>query len=152
MQYGKMFLSFYDIKEGDNITLSSISADSPDVIFAGGLHVGSTKEEVLAAFTQEENAPDLILADQKYGTFIYGDMTNDDFIEKKPTGTIECAYIQDLDAETDNYYMIIYNYYNPLQWSDDGSSFTGDFYHLVFYMDTESDKVKTVLLEHLAAV
>ena len=57
--------------------------------------------------------------------------------------------LPDRDAADDGYYMIIYNYYNPLKWSKDGKSYTGDFYHMIFYVDTESDKVKSILLEHL---
>lgn len=152
LTYGEMFLSFYDIHEGDDIRLGSISSDSPEVTFAGGLHAGSTKEEVLAAFAQDDNAPDLMFYGTKYGSFIYGDFTDMDFIEKKPTGAIEFAYIQDRDAEVDGYYMIIYNYYNPLQWRDDRSSYTGDYYHLIFYVDSKSDKVTSVLLEHNLAM
>lgn len=152
LSYGKMFLSFYDINEGDDIRLGSISSDSPEVKFAEGLHAGSTKEEVLAAFAQDDNPPDLIFYGDKFGRFIYGDFTDMDFMEKKPTGAIENAYIQDRDAETEGYYMIIYHYYNPLKWQDDGSSYTGDYYQLVFYLDSKSDKVTSVLLEHNSAM
>ena len=152
MTYGQMHLSFYDINEGNNLKLGSISSNSPEVIFAGGLHVGNTKDEVLGAFTQEEDTTDLMLYGEKYGSFIYGDLISDYFIERKPTGAIESAYIQDHDAKSDGYYMIIYTYYNPLQWSDDGSSYTGDYYHMVFYVDTATDKVNSILLEHMNAL
>ena len=152
LTYGKMTLSFYDIQEGENNTLSSISSDSSEDLFAGGIHVGSTKEEVLATFAQDKNAPDLILYGEKYGSFVYGDMTSDDFIEKKPTGAVENAYIQDRDAQADGYYLIIYNYYNPLKWSDDGSSFTGDYYHMIFYVDSQKNTVNSILLEHQLAM
>ena len=149
LTYGEMHLSFYDINEGDNIVLGSISADSPEVEFAGGLHTDSTKDEVLDAFFKDANATDLVLYGEKFGSFIYGDYTDNDFIEKKPKDSIQFAYVQDRDAADDGYYMIIYNYYNPLKWSKDGKSYTGDFYHMIFYVDTESDKVKSILLEHL---
>ena len=148
INYGKMLLSFYDISGEGNSTLSSISTYSPEVEFPGGLHVGSTKEEVLAAFAQDDNAPDLEFYGEKYGTFIYGDMTSGDFLSKKPTGVIEAAYIQDHDAEEDGYYMMIYTYYNPLKWSEDGNEFSGDYYQLVFYVDTATDKVTSILLSH----
>ena len=101
------------------------------------------------AFFKDANATDLILYGEKFGSFIYGDYTDNDFIEKKPKDSIQFAYVQDRDAADDGYYMIIYNFYNPLKWSKDGKSYTGDFYHMIFYVDTESDKVKSILLEHL---
>ena len=82
MTYGQMHLSFYDINEGNNLKLSSISSNSPEVNFAGGLHVGNTKDEVLGAFTQEEDTTDLMLYGEKYGSFIYGDLISDYFIER----------------------------------------------------------------------
>ncbi len=151
MTYGKMNLSFYDINEGEDYVLGSISSDSADVIFAGGLHVGSTKEEVLAAYTKEDDAADLMLSGEKYGTFLYGNITSEEFVVQKPTGKIETAFIQDHDAEADGYYMIIYEFYNPLNWSEDATDFTGDYYHIVFYVDTATDKVSSILLEHMKA-
>lgn len=152
LTYGQMILSFYDINEGNDFSLGSISSQSPDVIFAGGLHAGSTRDEVLTTFYRDENAPDLVFYGEKYGSFLYGDITNNDFLERKPTGAIETAYIQDRDAEADGYYMIIYEYYDPLRWSDDQTGFTGDCYHIIFYLDTASDKVSSILLEHMQAM
>ena len=146
MRYGKLNLSFYDINEPGNFTLGIIYTESSDVIFAGGLHVGSSKDDVLKAFTHEKEPAPLYIStmEESCGDYIYGDINQSLFLENKPTDVIQCAYINRFGEETDNSYMMEYYYYNPLDWNADKSAYTGDSYSMVFYVDSESDTVTSI--------
>ncbi len=146
MTYGGLTLSFYDINEGDALTLGSFSTDSPEVIFAGGLHVGSTKDEVLATFTHDENAKALYFAsmEESCGDYIYGDFNSDDFLINKPTGEIQYAYINRYGEDIDDSYMMEYYYYPPLVWNEDEDDYTGECYSMVFYMESGTDIVTDI--------
>ena len=146
MRYGKLNLSFYDINEQGNFTLGIIYTESPEVNFAGGLHVGSTKDEVLKAFTYEKEPAPLYFStmEESCGDYIYGDVNRSLFLENKPTDVIQCAYINRFGEDVDHSYVMEYYYYNPLDWNADKSAYTGDSYSMVFYLDSESDTVTAV--------
>ena len=146
MRYGKLNLSFYDINEQGDFTLCIIYSESPEVKFAGGLHVGSTKNDVLEAFTHEQEPQPLYFSttEESCGDYIYGDINQSWFLEYKPEGVIECAYINRFGEEYDNSYMMEYYYYNPLDWNADKSAYTGDSYSMVFYLDSATDVVTAI--------
>ena len=93
MRYGKLNLSFYDVNEQGNFTLGIIYTESPEVNFVGGLHVGSTKEDVLNVFTHEKEPQPLYFStmEESCGDYIYGDINASWFLENKPKDVIECA-------------------------------------------------------------
>ena len=146
MRYGKLNLSFYDINEQGDFTLGIIYTESPEVKFAGGLHVGSTKDEVLEAFTHEQELQPLYFStmEESCGDYIYGDVNQSWFLEQKPMEAIECAYINRFGEDGSGYYMMEYYYYNPLDWNADRSAYTGDSYSMVFYVDSETDTVNSI--------
>ena len=146
MRYGKLNLSFYDINEQGDFTLGILYSESPDVTFAGGLRVGSTKDDVLAAFTHEDEPEPLYFSptEESCGDYIYGNINFSWFLERKPTEAIQCAYINRFGEETNHSYMMEYYFYNPLDWNADKSAYTGDSYCMVFYMDSDSDTVTSI--------
>ena len=146
MRYGKLNLSFYDVNEQGNFTLGIIYTESPEVNFVGGLHVGSTKEDVLNVFTHEKEPQPLYFStmEESCGDYIYGDINASWFLENKPKDVIECAYINRFGEDTYNSYMMEYFYYNPLDWTADKSAYTGDSYSMVFYLDSTSDTVTSI--------
>lgn len=150
MEYEGFTLLFYDINEGEDYTLGMISSSSESVNFAGGLHVGSTKDEVLAAFTHEEDPQPLYFSDmeESCGDYIYGEINSSQFIEYKPEGVIQVAYFNRYAEDMENSYMMEYYYYNPLDWSADKSSFTGDCYSMVFYVESETDTVTSIRISY----
>lgn len=143
MDYTSFSLLFYDVNEGEDYTLGTISAVTADAKFADGLHIGSSKEDVLAAFTHEENPEPLYFSgvEESCGDYIYGNINSTWFVENKPTGVIQYAYFNRYGEDIDNSYLMEYYYFNPLDWNADKSSFTGDSYSMVFYMDSDTDLV-----------
>ena len=150
MEYENISFLFYDLNEGEDYTLGSINAKTPDAKFTGGLHIGSTKEDVLRVFTHTDNPEPLYFSnvEESCGDYIYGNINSTWFIENKPTGVIQYAYINRFGEEIDNSYMMEYYYYNPLDWNADKTQFTGDCYSMVFYMDSETDLVKDIRITH----
>ena len=150
MEYDAISLMFYDVNEGEDYTLGSICAKTPDAKFTGGLHIGSSKEDVLAVFTQTDNPEPLYFAgtEESCGDYIYGDTNSTYFYEDKPTDVIQCAYINRYGEDIDNSYMMEYYYYNPLDWNADKSEYTGDCYSMVFYLDSETDTVRDIRISY----
>lgn len=150
MEYDGINLTFYDVNGGEDYTLGTISSDSETVKFVGGLHVGSTKDEVLNAFTHEEDPQPLYFdgTEESCGDYIYGDINASLFLEYKPKDAIECAYINRYGEDLDNSYMMEYYYYNPLEWNADKSGYSGDYYCMVFYMEKESDTVTDIRISY----
>lgn len=153
MSYGGLDLTFYDLDEGTDYRLNTISSESPDVKFPGGLHAGSTKDEVLYAFTRDDNPPPLEFANysggtDRYGEYIYGDYNANDYLTVKPKGVREYAYINDYSVTQgyDKEYLMEYYYGDPLDWNEDETAYEGDTYSMVFYMDSETDVVKSIRL------
>lgn len=149
MEYGGLALTFYEVDEGDDLTLGAIYSDSPDVKFVGGLHVGSTKDDVLRAFTYEEDSEPLYFegTEESMGDYIYGDINGSWFLENKPTDVIECAYINHYEDETEKDYLMEYYYYPPLNWNADKSHYTGEYYRMEFFMDGTDDVVTDIRIE-----
>ena len=150
MEYDAISLMFYDVNEGEDYTLGSICAKTPDEKFTGGLHIGSSKEDVLAVFTQTDNPEPLYFAgtEESCGDYIYGDTNSTYFYEDKPTDVIQYAYINRYGEDIDNSYMMEYYYYNPLDWNADKSEYTGDCYSMVFYLDSETDTVRDIRISY----
>lgn len=150
MEYDAISLMFYDVNEGEDYTLGSICAKTPDAKFTGGLHIGSSKEDVLAVFTQTDNPEPLYFAgtEESCGDYIYGDTNSTYFYEDKPTDVIQYAYINRYGEDIDNSYMMEYYYYNPLDWNADKSEYTGDCYSMVFYLDSETDTVRDIRISY----
>lgn len=150
MRYGKLNLSFYDINEQGDFTLCIIYSESPEVKFAGGLHVGSTKNDVLEAFTHEQEPQPLYFSttEESCGDYIYGEYNSTQFVEFKPEGVVQYAYINRFGEDNDNSYMMEYYYYNPLEWNVLKDGYTGDYYNMVFYMEEEGDTVTSILISH----
>lgn len=160
-------LEFYDINKDGNDRLTSVCSDeSPAFTFVNELHVGSTKDEVLATFTYEDNPAPLYFAHlvtwdangeriygEPAGEYIYGDTNSTWFAETKPTGALQYAYMEPRDALFGNSYTMTYDYCEPLNWNDDGSDdrsdFTGVCYRLVFFLDGETDTVTDINLYYL---
>ena len=150
MEYDAISLMFYDVNEGEDYTLGSICAKTPDAKFTGGLHIGSSKEDVLAVFTQTDNPEPLYFAgtEESCGDYIYGDTNSTYFYEDKPNDVIQYAYINRYGEDIDNSYMMEYYYYNPLDWNADKSEYTGDCYSMVFYLDSETDTVRDIRISY----
>ena len=150
MDYGKYEVSFYDLSEGSDYTLGSILSNSGHVEFAGGLRPGCSKDEVLAAFTHEENPEPLYFegVEESCGDYIYGSTNSSWFIEEKPTGEIQYAYINRYGEEETHYYTMEYYYYPPLNWNADKSAYTGEYYSMVFYVDSEENLVTDIRVSH----
>lgn len=147
--YGELSLSFYDVNEGDDLTLGTIFTASPEIKFVGGLHVGCTKDEVLKVFTHDENPEPLYFegTEESCGDYIYGHTNGSLFIEEKPTDEIYCAYFNRYGQDEDNTYMMEYYYYPPLNWNADKSDYIGEYYSMIFYMDGETDTVTDIRIE-----
>ncbi len=143
MTYGGLTMSFYDVNEGDELTLGSFSTGSPDVKFVNGLHVGSTKDDVLATFTHEENPQSLYFSttEECCGEYIYGNYNIEEFLAETPKGEIQYAYINRYSEEIDQTYTMEYYYYPPLVWNEDEDDYTGECYSMVFYMESGTDIV-----------
>lgn len=154
MDYDPLHLSFFDTSGGDHFILGTVWSDDPSVTFAGGLHVGSTKEEVLTAFTQDDESAPLYFANiaESYGDYIYNDFNRDNFVERKPEGSIEYAYMDKWGLQNgyENIYYMEYYYADPLIWSEDGEAYSGDLYSLIFTMDGETDLVTNIVLSYEA--
>ena len=150
MEYDAISLMFYDVNEGEDYTLGSICAKTPDAKFTGGLHIGSSKEDVLAVFTHTDNPEPLYFAgtEESCGDYIYGDTNSTYLYEDKPTDVIQYAYINRYGEDIDNSYMMEYYYYNPLDWNADKSEYTGDCYSMVFYLDSETDTVRDIRISY----
>ena len=146
--YGDLTLTFFGMIE--DYILGSIETTSENDVFAGGLHVGSTSNEVLTAFTtSDEKAPLYFSTDaESYGDYVYGSFNSDEFYELKPEGEIQYAYINNLEANEgiSDEYTIEYYYYDPLKWNDTG--YTAHCYSLIFKVDKPSEQVKSVSLEY----
>lgn len=156
LDYDALHLSFFDTSSGNNFTLGTVWGEDDSVTFAGGLHIGSTKQDVLTAFTQDSERKPLYFANtaESYGDYIYGD-TNASFIqEARPQGVLEYAYIDkwSLDNGYDTNYYMQYYYADPLIWSeedDEGNvSYSGDLYSLIFTVDGETDLVTNIVLSY----
>lgn len=163
----RSLLEFYDIGRNGSEKLTAVRAEeSPDFTFVNGLHVGSTKDEVLATFTYEEHPAPLYfqsllkrdaegnyIYDEPAGTYIYGDTNSTWFIETRPTGAMQYAYMELRPKEYGNGYTMTYEYCEPLVWhdgeNDGGSEFTGVCYRLIFFLDGETDTVTDISLCYL---
>lgn len=150
MEYDGFSFLFYDLNEGEDYTLGMISSNSEKVNFVGGLHVGCTKDEVLEAFTHVEDPKPLYFSDveESCGDYIYGEYNSTQFVEYKPEGVVQYAYINRYAEDMENSYMLEYYYYNPLEWSVLKDSFTGDYYNMVFYVENEGNTVTSILISH----
>lgn len=152
LKYGDLRLTFFDAAGGDVFTLGIVNSSSEKDVFAGGLHVGSTKEDVLAAFTKDDESEPLYFAgiEESYGDYIYGNFNRGNFEEFKPQGSIEYAYTNkwglDNGYETD--YTMEYYYADPLIWSEDGEGYSGDLYSMIFTVDGETDLVENIMLNY----
>lgn len=149
-RYDNMNLTFYDVNEKGDFSLGIVYTDSPKVKFVNGLHVGSTKDDILKTFTQDDDPQPLYMpgVEESFGDFIYGSMIKEDFVYEKPEGEIQIAYINRYGEEDSGEYMMEYYYYPPLTWNDGYTGFTGDCWSMVFYMDSETDTVTTIRLNH----
>jgi hypothetical protein len=150
MKYSDVTLTFYDVNEGEEYTFGTVYTDSPEATFTGGLHVGSTKEDVLEVFTHVEDPEPLYFAnvEESCGEYIYGEFNSTQFLEFKPKDAIQYAYFNRYGEDIDNYYMMEYYYYNPLDWDEEEESFTGDCYSMVFYVDSETDVVWSIRISY----
>lgn len=152
LTYGDLSLTFFDAGGGDNFLLGTIWSKSASDIFAGGLHVGSTADEVIAAFTRDEEAEPLYFAglEESYGDYLYGNYTRDSFLEYKPKGALEYAYINKwgLDNGYETEYTLEYYCGDPLVWNEDETAFSGELYSIIFYVDSETDLVKNIMLSY----
>ena len=148
MMYDGFDLDFYDIHSGNSLTLGTVHCITPDLIFVNGLHVGSTKEDVLATFTYEENPAPLFFASisGQQGDYIYGDTNSTWFYETKPTGVIQTAYTEPRDECFGNSYTMTYDYSEPLVWEKDMSNFHAPLYRMVFFLDGNTDTVTEISL------
>lgn len=150
--YGGLTLTFFDVTGGENFTLGTIYSESEADIFARGLHIGSTADEVLAAFTRDEQSQPLYFSgmEEKYGDYIYGNYNREDLIELKPKGALEFAYMTKWQTEDDVYtqYTMEYYYGDPLNWNEDETAYSGNLYSLVFYVDVETNLVKNIMLSY----
>ena len=155
------YLEFYDIDKGGHFALGVIHAETPAFRFVNDLHVGSTKDEVLATFTYEEDPAPLyflaimerdaageIIYGEPMGTYIYGDTNSTWFEETKPTGAMQYAYTEPRPKEYGNAYTMTYDYCEPLNWNADKSDFTSIRYHLDFFLDGETDTVTEISLSY----
>ena len=106
--------------------------DEPELLDTDQVFKAET--EILSSIGTEESC----------GDYIYGDINQSWFLEYKPEGVIECAYINRFGEEYDNSYMMEYYYYNPLDWNADKSAYTGDSYSMVFYLDSATDVVTAI--------
>lgn len=157
------FLEFYDINGDGSERLTAVRAEeSPAFTFVNGLHVGSTKDEVLATFTYEDDPAPLYFYEPVHrdesgnpiygepaGEYIYGDTNTTWFLETKPTGVTQSAYRETRPEEYGNAYIMTYDYCEPLDWNDDQSSFKGVCYRLLFFLDGETDTVTDISLHYL---
>ncbi len=150
MEFDNLNLLFYDLNEGEDYTLSMISTNTDKVKFAGGLHVGSTRDDVLEVFTHEDDPKPLYFdgMEESCGDYIYGEYNSTQFVEFKPEGVVQYAYINRFGEDNDNSYMMEYYYYNPLEWNVLKDGYTGDYYNMVFYMEEEGDTVTSILISH----
>lgn len=150
--YGDMSLTFFDVNGGDAFTLGIIATASEKDEFAGGLHVGATEEEVLAAFTRSDEKLPLYFdeSEESYGDYVYGSFTRDDFISEKPKSEIQYAYINrwSVDNGYSNEFTIEYYYFDPLIWNEDETEYSGYGYSLIFCMDNESGLVNSISLNY----
>lgn len=152
MKYGDMSLTFFDVNGGDDFTLGIINTTSGSDKFTGGLHVGSSVEEVLAVFTKSDEANPLYFkeTEESYGDYIYGSFNRDEFVEKKPTGEIQYAYINKWNVNNGygDEYTMEYYYCEPLVWNEDETQYSGNCYSLIFYVDNQSGLVKSISLNY----
>lgn len=152
LKYNELILTFYDVSGGDDFTLGVIYSSSESDIFAQGLHVNSTEDEVLQAFTQDEQRSPLYFDNSgtAYGDYVYGDINENMFLDKKPQGELYFAYENkySMIEGHDNEYMIEYYYWEPIAWSEDGEGYTGTYYSMVFYMDGETNLVTSIMLTY----
>jgi len=70
--YKDMWVSFYDINEGGNLTLGDVVINSPSIELANGLKVGVTADDVLSTYYNDGKERSLG-QDKKWGTLLYGD-------------------------------------------------------------------------------
>ena len=152
------FFEFYDINGDGSERLTAVRAEeSPAFTFVNGLHVGSTKDDVLATFLYEDNPAPLYFYDPEHfdesgepeGEYIYGDTNTTWFLETKPTGVTQSAYRESRPEAYGNDYIMTYDYCEPLAWNDDQSSFKGVCYRLLFFLDGETDTVTDISLHYL---
>lgn len=148
--YDGLHLTFFDVNGGDDFRLGIIYSQSEKDQFVGGLHVGCSADEVIADFTRDEEVLPLYFApiEESAGDYLYGDINRNEFVERKPEGVLQFAYINRWYSEENGEYMLEYYYFNPLNWSDDGTMYTGDGYSMVFYVDNESGLVKGINLSY----
>ncbi len=150
MTYGTLHLSFFDTLNGkvENFTLGTIWSEDPADVFANGLRVGCSADEVITSFVVDPDAPKLRFdnSDSDYGQYLYGDYNANDIFDIKPKDRLEYAYIHrwETNEEYDNTYMIEYYYSDPLTWNEDETAYSGEYYSMVFHMDGESDVVTSI--------
>ena len=121
---------------------------TPSLTFVNGLHVGSTKEDVLETFTYEENPAPLYfssISGQK-GEYIYGNTNSTWFYVTRPTGVIQSAYAEPPDDYYGNSYTMTYDYCEPLIWKEDMSNFHAPLYRIVFFLGSDKDAVTEISL------
>lgn len=156
LSYNTLHLTFFDVNGGSNFTLGTIWSDSDNDIFAGGLHAGgvtgSTADEVINAFTKDGDAQPLYFSGDQNpsGEYLYGNYNANEIADVKPKGTLEYAYINkwSMLQGYDNEYLIEYYYGDPLVWSENDTVYTGDYYSMVFYVDGDTDRVKSIRLSY----
>lgn len=154
MKYGGLSLTFYDVSGGDELTLGIINSSSESDKFANGLSAGSSSEELFYVFTKSEDNLPLYFGglEDCYGSYVYGSYTSEAFIEEKPMEEIQYAYINKwgVDNGYENEYTIEYYYFDPLEWNDEQTKYSGSYYSMIFYMDAESDLVTSISLTYNA--
>ncbi len=155
LQYDGLWLFFFDRDGKRAFKLSNIaSTEASDIAqFAFGLHVGSKAEDVIAAFTCDENRRPLYseMSGEEVGEILYGDYLpggwyKNDSDKDKPTALIQSA-CKDVKCEEDEflpgdeltYYYLKYYYADQAIWNDDGDNLGS--YCLQFTVDIESDTV-----------
>ena len=155
LEYDGLWLFFFDRDGKRAFKLSNIaSTEASDIAqFAFGLHVGSKAEDVIAAFTCDENRRPLYseMSGEEVGEILYGDYLpggwyKNDSDKDKPTDLIQSA-CKDVKCEEDEflpgdeltYYYLKYYYADQAIWNDDGDNLGS--YCLQFTVDIESDTV-----------
>ena len=154
MRYGKLELEFSTSNGSKELPLSVIATESPDIQFAGGLHVGSTKAEILETFTHDDRELPYYTVDpdNPFGTYIYGNINMSSFDVTVPTKDVQYAYFDLSDQETEDQYTMCYVYIPKPYYNEETSYLGFVIYYMIFYMDSKTDTATKIELMYNNAV
>lgn len=133
-------LEFKKTEDLDEYILYGIYVYYENVSLNNGLHVGSSKDDVIAAFTDDgQNLPYYDYHDEVCGTYLYGGFNEYEIAEQDEADTYQFAYID----ESLDYSTCIQYYYCEV--TEHGKYFDyGNMYRMFFYIDKETDKVENI--------